>query len=512
MLINTLPRMDYWNVIKEPSLGIPMGLLSIASVLHENGYQIKIVDPVVDRNYLDIIGSNLDDCLYVGVSAMTAGVASGLEISRFIKSLNPAMPIIWGGIHPTLLPEQTLANNNIDFICWGDGEYTALELANSLKNGLPLDRIEGLGLKQGNKFITNVRKNFHDPNTLPFLNYELLDMNKYLYRDAFSLTGTPGKAKIFVLNSGLGCPYRCTFCINTHPSQKYRPKTLERLTAEVDNIVALFDPDIIHIQDDLFFAVKSRVLGFLDHYENKNYRFKWFTLTRANYFRDDYMSDEFIKRIKGSCFWLGLGIESGSDAVRRRLRKEISEGQIERAVKTLADNKVATGYAFMFGMPRETREEMAATAKLIFKLKKRHPEASFAYQFFRPYPGTELFDEAVKLGYKIPSSLQDWASLQDIETGYTAIKEADWISEKRTVRYFQDAVSCSLLSIRGSRDYMPIIRIYLLIFKLVFSLWLKLRLLINFWRFTIEDDFYQISRSVFIALRKGWRRIKQQKT
>ena len=88
MLVNTLPRLDYWNVTKEPVLGIPMGLLSIGSVLHENGYPVKIVDPVVDKDYLDIIGANLNDCLYVGISAMTAGVASGLEISEYIRKIS----------------------------------------------------------------------------------------------------------------------------------------------------------------------------------------------------------------------------------------------------------------------------------------------------------------------------------------------------------------------------------------------------------------------------------------
>ena len=508
-LVNTLPRLDYWNVTKQPTLGIPMGLLSIGTVLLENGYRVKIVDPVIDRNYLDIIEASLGDCLYVGISAMTAGIASGLEISQFVKKLNPSIPIIWGGIHPTLLPEQTLANNNIDFIGWGEGEYTCLDLANSLKNGYPFDQIEGLGLKHDNKLVVNIRKNFHNPDALPFLRYELLDMDKYLYRDAGSLTGTPAKAKICVLNSGIGCPYKCTFCINTHPSQKFRPKSLERLLAEVEDVVRRFEPEIIHIQDDLFFVDKHRTFGFLDHYESNNYHFKWFTLTRANYFNDDYISDEFIKRIKGSCLWLGLGIESGSAAVRKRLRKQISEEQIRRAVETLAKNEIATGYAFMFGMPHETGEEMAETVKLILEMKKNHAGATFAYQLYRPYPGTELFDEAVKLGYKTPKSLEEWASLQDVETGYTTIDESPWVFDKKVARYFQDLVSWSLQPIRKNAGLATTIAIS--IYKLLFSLSFRFRLLTNFWKFTIEDDFYQVLRKLFAVLGRSLRLIKHQR-
>ena len=75
ILVNTLPRLDYWAYVKEPQLGVPMGLLSIGTVLKANGYDVKIVDPVVSMNYKDIIEQNIDGCLFSGISVMTSGIA-----------------------------------------------------------------------------------------------------------------------------------------------------------------------------------------------------------------------------------------------------------------------------------------------------------------------------------------------------------------------------------------------------------------------------------------------------
>src|SRR4030042_1751785 len=91
MLINTLPRLDYWKI--------------------------------------------------------TTGVASGIQISEFIREINPTVPIVWGGIHPTLFPEQTLRDPSVDIIVWGEGEETSIDLAYALKKREPLKKVKGIGFK-----------------------------------------------------------------------------------------------------------------------------------------------------------------------------------------------------------------------------------------------------------------------------------------------------------------------------------------------------------------------------
>ncbi len=485
LLINTLPRADYWSVQKEPQLGMPLGLLSIGTVLKQSGYDARIIDPLVDKGYMQTIGDNLQDCLLVGVSVMTAGIGSALQISKFVKSIDKSIPVIWGGVHPTLLPEQTLANENIDYICWGEGEQTCLDLANALRSGLPVKGIEGLGFKDNGRTVVNKRLHFLNPDDLPMPLYDLLNMEKYLYRDLGTLTNVGGKVRVCVLNTGLGCPYQCSFCYNTHPSQRYRPKSLGRVLAEVDGIVSKFNPDVIHIQDDLFFADKKRAMGFFDEYERRGYHFNWFALARVNYFGDNYLSEEYLERIKSHCLWLGLGIESGNVAVRERLRKDVSETDIWQAVSILAKSKINTGYAFMVGMPGETKYEMIDTVEMILKIKRCHPRGSFIYQLFRPYPGTQLFNEAVEEGYEVPGGLEQWIEALDTSTGYTELEKSVWIKDKGFVRYLLNAVEWSLFSPVVIGESRTAKRVLVLLCKVLlkypFLLSLKVRLFFNCW-------------------------------
>ena len=442
MLINTLPRLDYWKVTDAPLIGVPYGLLSIGTLLSKNGFEVVIIDPQVERDFLGRIEENLDACLFAGLSVMTAGVASGIQISEFIRELNSNVPIVWGGIHPTLFPEQTLQDPLVSIVVWGEGEETSLDLAKALKVKGTLESVRGIGFKVNGRQSFTARRDFVDLEGLPFTNYDLLDMDKYLCRDLESLAVGSGRAKIVVVHSSRGCPYQCTFCINTHPSQRYRTKSFERLIQEVALVVSRYDPDVIYFQDDNFFANKLRTFKFIEEYGKRGYRFRWFSLTRANYFNEEYLSDQFVARLYRSCLWLGLGVESGSDRVRKMIHKDITEGQVMTAAYTLGKHKIPTGYAFMVGLPSETEDEMLSTISLMLKIKEIHPQAQFAYQYYRPYPGSELYDLAMQEGFVPPNSLREWACGQDMVTGYISMDHLPWIHSVSFVKYLMSVMSC----------------------------------------------------------------------
>jgi len=97
LLINTLPYTDYWSIVQEPEIGYPLGLLSLASSLKRNGHTPVIVDPTVERNYLYLIKAHVVDSLWVGITTMTNGIGSAIEISKFVKSIKNDTPVCWGG-------------------------------------------------------------------------------------------------------------------------------------------------------------------------------------------------------------------------------------------------------------------------------------------------------------------------------------------------------------------------------------------------------------------------------
>jgi len=440
ILINTLPRLDFWDNNDEPIIGIPYGLLSIGTLLSIKGFEVVIIDAQVERDFFQRVEKNLGGCLFAGISTMTAGVASGIQISKFIRELSPSTPIVWGGIHPTLFPEQTLRDPLVDIVVWGEGEETSIDIANALRYGAELEEVKGIGFKVNGRLLFTDRRGFVNLEDLPFTNYDLLNMDKYLYRDLNSLSVGSGKTKIVVVHSSRGCPYHCTFCINTHPSQKYRAKSFERLIQEVENVVRRYGPDVIYFQDDNFFASKIRTFRFFEEYEKRGYHFRWFSLTRANYFNKEYLSEQFMGRIYNSCLWLGLGVESGAERVRKMIDKDISEEQVMTAACTLGRYEIPTGYAFMVGLPSETKEEMQSTISLMLKIKESHPQAQFAYQYYRPYPGSKLYDLAIQKGFVPPNSLQKWAHCQDMAIGYTSVDDLPWVKAPEFVKYLMNVV------------------------------------------------------------------------
>ena len=445
LLVNTLPYPDYWQYREEPDIGLPLGLLNIGTALSQDGYSVCIIDPVVERNYLELIKGNLNECLWVGLSTMTNGVFSALEISKYIKSIDKNIPICWGGVHPTLFTESTVENEFVDYVCWGEGEKFAIDFSKFIGGKLPKEQIEGLGYSENGKFAFIPRTYFLDINELGIPNYHLLDMEKYLYRNiSISPQIKVKKSKFIAINSAVGCPYSCTFCWNTHPSQKARLKNIELLMANIDYVVKEFNPDIIHLQDDLFFANKRRFLSFLDEYEKRDYRFKWFALCRVNYIGEDYINDEIITRMKKQCLWLGFGIESGSEEIRQKLNKQIGEDNIYDTAYLLGKHDFIASYAFMTGLPFEKREDTVKTVHLMKRIKSLHSKAEFSFQYFRPYPGSPLYEEVIRAGFSPPSKLEEWSILHDKTTsGGVRLDILPWFKENEW-SYFVNVVGISL--------------------------------------------------------------------
>jgi len=122
----------------------PHGLLAIAAPLFKKGYKIKIIDQRIDFNWKNnLIDALQSKPLCVGISAMTGTqIYFAYEIAQLIrKHTNGKIPIVWGGPHPSILPEQTLEDEDVDIVCIGEGDITFLELVEAIqsRNSLKMD-------------------------------------------------------------------------------------------------------------------------------------------------------------------------------------------------------------------------------------------------------------------------------------------------------------------------------------------------------------------------------------
>lgn len=391
---------------------LPLGLLSVASTMVDD-YEIKIIDQRLEDNWAKKVEIESENSICAGISSMTGEqILNGIEISRIVKKNTN---IIWGGIHPTILPKQTLNNKFIDFVVTGEGEYTFPSLINAIKTKNKLNSIRGIGYKDAYGVHINEMPDFIDMNNLPDLPYHLLDMNQYITkRDVFQ--------RCLTLETSRGCPHNCNFCSNPiiH-KRKWRSMNVENIIRKVNYLQNNFNLDGIIFQEDNFFVDIQRIRKFCGEINNN---IGWKANCRIKYLLDK--DQTFLKMLENAgCKMLQFGVESGSDRILNLLNKGITTDDIIKINKKLANANILCRYNFIIGMPTETEGEIQTTLKFIEKLKSENANLDSPFlNIYTPWPGTKLYDLAVKNGFNPPNSLEGWSKFN--WNSYNL----PWLSEK----------------------------------------------------------------------------------
>jgi len=376
---------------------IPVGLIYLGTELSHQGYDVNIVDANNADNYGEFVSQVVKqskECLAVGFSVMTAQLASGLEMSAAIKGVYPDVPIIWGGVHPTLYPEQVASNEYIDYVVKGEGEAVTVGLLRSIQNSEPSEAIcEGDG-------------SFN------------IDAWQYPLWRLFDGVREVGINKMAEL-SGVGmplvesrhCPHRCSFCINPVVGGKYRFRSASLV---IDDILRTIESGVrdIAFYDEDFFANKKRLVEILDTIERWHLKFQWFGTARADYFRESHINGDMLRQIKNSgCAHLGIGAESGSQRILNMLKKDIMVEDTIHAAESLNRVGINADFSFMIGLPGESYDDKKETVKLVEKITKISQNFRILGPFiYRPYPGSELYQQCLQYGLKEPRTLEEWIS------------------------------------------------------------------------------------------------------
>jgi len=385
---------------------LPLALLYMGTILKVNGYEVKIIDSEVETNYETIVANECKDALLVGVTALTSQANGGLEISDFIKKRFD-VPIVWGGVHPTLFSELTCKDKAVDYVVVGEGEYTMLELAESVKLCKPLDDIEGLVWKNGGSVKINKARSYINLNESPSVDYTLIDMGKYLKNAMWR--------KAVDVQTSRGCPYRCLFCLHSIVNdQKVRFVNANRVVDECERLITEYGVDYITFVDDNFFVNKKRARDICLEIIRRKLKFNWFAEVRANYFRDGFIDNEFLELAEASGLTnVTIGAESGVQKFLNLIGKEITVEEIMNSAVALSKTNITAAYSFIIGLPDETVDDIFTTWEFIEKLQRIYPRAVYGIGVLRAYPGSKLTEGFVKQGYiKEPNSLRQFADYE----------------------------------------------------------------------------------------------------
>ena len=371
---------------------IPWAYLYIGHSLKNAGFSYKILHNTSSRSVDRDISCFASEVLaakplWVGVSVITGrSCYYSALFSKIIKE-NSDIPIVWGGIHPTILPDQCLREKYVDYVILDEGEERVVQFTHALLDGKDFSKLDGIGYKEDSRIVINQ----------PVRKVEVESINIDWDHD---LRG-------YITNGGLsyitsrGCPYRCDFCVNMSlANRKWRPFSESKVLDDISYLRKKYNISYAHFNDDNFFVDQQRALRILSQIN-----LRYFAETRIN-----YMTEEFIKDIAATkrCDKLMAGGESGSDSTLKKIHKGHTKEMMLEAAGLIGKYNIPSSWSFIIGFPIETYEDIYETFEF---MKLLEDTAGFRFckpGLYIPYPGTILYHLSVEKGFASPQTPEEW--------------------------------------------------------------------------------------------------------
>jgi len=426
--------------LSEDDISIPLGVGYLASVLERENHDVHILDfqlkDVTEKLLISKIKTESFDLF--GISAVTPATYFAYDIAYLLKKHCPDVPVILGGPHVTAIKKNIFNEcRHIDFLAFGEGEDTIVELIDAINSKGDLEEVDGISyVDGGNIIVTNPRGYIRDLDSIPFPAYHLFDVDRYKY------SPFPGQFfKLPMLNvmSSRGCPFKCIFCDRGTMGEAYRFRSTENIISEIEFLMTTYGVKEIRFHDDNFMVNRKRVHEFCNLILKKQLDILWRCSTRV-----DHVDKETLALMrKAGLVSVSYGIESGSEKILKRVKKGITKEQAMDAVRWSKECGIETKAFFMMNLPGETIEDVEKTLKFSKELSLDWA----SYQIAFPIPNTEL-REIVGDNYRIDYSKWDnWNTQMSNEIYY----EQDSLSSE----YLRKAVK------RGWRSFYLRPRIFL---------------------------------------------------
>jgi len=398
----------------------PLGLILIGTALAEEGYKIEIMTHEDESSFESDLVKKARGAFAVGITATTAEIQDGIRLARALRnSFDRKLPLIWGGWHTTLFPEQMGVSMLVDYAVTGDGESSALLVAQHILQG---DDLSGMKV---------VRSPNCDLDKLALPRYDLLaNIESYITRpltDKFQ-EYYQGALRWLPYESSRGCPHDCAFCINVvADNRKYRCKDAQKVAMELSGLVSKYDLTHVKFIDDNFFVQVDRVRQIFEERARLGLRFTWDAECRVDYFRDGFVDEKLLRFLKRQgLVQLTLGVESGSVAKLERMRKGIHPKQAENAVELCVKQDIVTRCSFILDIPGDTREDILETTRFINQIR-RFPKVVCGVHTYRPYPRSKLCEDLIRQGlFYQPSTLEGWENESCVRQYTDTTMERTW--------------------------------------------------------------------------------------
>lgn len=411
------PAYDHYRI------ELPLAIAVVAAPL-EGKYDIVLVDERVTPAYEQEVLRHLDDAICVGISSITGyQIKRGIAMARRVREANPEVPIVWGGYHPSLFPEQTCESEACDIACVGQGDATFPEIVHSLaeEGGPPAGVLSSVYWTPEGVVANSPRPLMSMSEILP-IPYHLLEVNRTVELNQEINNET---IRTVEYHSSQGCPGKCGYCADaTLFQRRWTGVEAERMVGEIENLVNTYNLDQVNFSDANFFANQKRVRRICRGFIDRGLDIRWVASARPDTFHR-YKAESLALIRDSGCKRVIIGAESASEPVLELITKGATAEDHLKSARTCSDYGIGGTFTFITGFPRPQGEPPQETAadllKFIEKIKKINPDIRTKIFIFAPYPGTPLYDLSLKYGLPEPKSLEDWADFNP-----ATMKESLW--------------------------------------------------------------------------------------
>ncbi len=458
-----------YRTSSQGSIGLPIGLLYIATIMESMGCKVEILDSLVSefssieqtKDYIlhGISESRLSEIIkkkqpdIIGISSQfSIQEENVLKTAKLVKNINSSILVIAGGANVSCRGEYLLRNSGIDIGVKGEGENTIREIIEYFRKKKNLAEIRGVFYRKGNQIVESENQpGIENLDEIPLPAYHLVDMEKYLtlYKKGIFTRDRDVKRNIAIITSR-GCPYDCIFCsIAQNMGKKWRAHSSEYVIKHIQTLAKTYKTRHLHFEDDNLLFSHQRFLPILDVLSTEN--ISWDT---PNGIRVDLSIDEnFLQKIRLSgCKSLTIGVESADhDVLNRIVKKNLKLEDVEEFARRCQKVKLPLRAFFILGFPGETIKTMRKTMDFAIYLLKRYNVEIINF-IATPLYGTELYRLCAENNYfsqEISAQALSESTVSDgrclIKTDSFSSKDVERLSQELTAKAYRIMLGKSLL-------------------------------------------------------------------
>jgi len=430
----------------------PYWLAAMGGYIRDKGIDVALIDaeaaaqtPEETADEVRRLNPKLIGVLTLGgnLTASTWTMPGAGILCRALREAAPDIPVFMWGNHPSALPERTLREEQIDYVVVGEGFDVVERLYHYCAAGNPKrDMIQGLNYLDNDVLCGNGNVSvIHDLSTLPVDGWDLFPSNQRHYRNHmhFAFENMSKRDRYGAILSSLGCPHGCTYCaVRTFSgnTQRVRFKDVHMAITEVDWWVKNRDVYYLRILDECFTADRNFAMEFSKLLKKRGYNLSLWINARI----DNVDEEMLITMREAGIKWLGYGIESANDHIRKLSRKNQYDFELTKRIVKLTQScdQYICGN-LMLGLPGETHEDMEYDLKAYRELNVEYPNIYCTMA----YPGSNLYDFVLKSNPEwFPDSWAGYAQLsyetQPLPTEHLSSAEILRFRDYAFSAYFKD--------------------------------------------------------------------------